>query len=197
MRKWVSTGAFAAVTLAGLHWAEPAHAVTPTPAGTIVLSAERMVGASLTFSSRPNTPAYFSTSILASANPAPLQYPRIGFDYFVIPGLSLGGNLGLSYRGDPGETFYWNVIPRVGYAFSLSPTIDLWPRVGVGVVGSSWRNGDGSTSSWSSGVIDLEALFVFHLVPAVALFAGPALDAELATYGSTVVGITGGLAAVF
>ena len=59
------------------------------------LGIERLIGLGIGFGGNN---AQFGMSVLpVSGYTLPLQYPRLGFDYFIIDGLSLGGNLGISF----------------------------------------------------------------------------------------------------
>lgn len=155
--------------LGALTFAPEASAIEPIRQGTFTVAAERMAGLGVWFQNGGGDA--FGISLLASQNPLPFQSPRIGADYFVIDGLSIGGHLGLSHvsGGGPlgGDQTYFAVVPRVGYAFALSPSIDFWPRGGIGIVGSN---------GWSSGILTLEGAFLWNIVDHVALEFGPNLD---------------------
>lgn len=63
--------------------------------------------------------------------------PRIGFDYFIIPHLSLGGSLGF-FSHDPDtdddesdEYSGFLFSPRVGYAVPFNDQWGVWPRGGL------------------------------------------------------------------
>lgn len=163
---------------------EQAHAGPPVEQGTLRLAAERMVGFSVNVPGRGND-AYFSTSLLASSNPGIMQFPRVGFDGFIIDGLSLGGALGLSYEG-AGDTLFWHVMPRIGYAFALGRSFEFWPRGGIGVIGSSGPGWDNA-----SGVFTGEGMFLWHFVPHGALIFGPAVDVVFDGGATAISGVAG------
>src|SRR6185503_15220765 len=59
------------------------------------------------------------------------QAPRIGFDYFIINGLSLGGSFTIvSISTDAGSGTDILFAPRVGYAYMFSDMFGIWPRGG-------------------------------------------------------------------
>lgn len=182
-------GVVAAAALAGTFAiSEQAQAGPPVPKGTMKLAAERMVGFSLNIPGGPADP-YFSTSILASANPGILQFPRVGFDYFVIDGLSIGGNAGMSYLGW-NDALFWMFLPRVGYAFALTPKLDFWPRGGIGIAGSDQWNGFWVGSN-TTGIFVGEAMFVWNIHPNAGLEFGPTFDIEFDGGSAALAGAVG------
>jgi hypothetical protein len=162
-----------------------AKALRTTPKGSMALAAERLSGLSLAFPPVGNV--YFSTHVLTAFNTGPLQDPRIGFDYFVIDGLSIGGNAGFGYNGG-NDQIHWLIEPRVGYRFGLSETWDLWPRLGVGILGAG-----GAGADYTSGLITIEAPFVWKVHPALGVELTPAFDVPLASGSTVVLGATAGL----
>jgi len=160
-----------------------AQAANAVPKGTFKLGAERLAGFGVTFG--PGDP-FFATGLFVG-NAAELQFPRVGADFFIIDGLSLGGTLGLAYRGDS-NVFMGIVLPRVGYAFALSPSIDFWPRGGIGIRGTD--------PGGSAAILDFEGAFIWNINPVVGLEFGPALDANLDTGSVTLAG-NAGLVATF
>jgi hypothetical protein len=73
-----------------------------------------------------------------SAPDSPLVVPRVGFDYFIIPQLSLGGSLALAWYDpnddddddDDGEISTLLFAPRVGYAIEFNASWGVWLRGG-------------------------------------------------------------------
>jgi hypothetical protein len=69
-------------------------------------------------------------------HPSPFTVPRLGFDYFVIDSLSIGGSIAYAdYSIDPdgppeaeGSAFIF--APRVGYVWMFSDVIGFWLRGG-------------------------------------------------------------------
>lgn len=180
MRKLSRFAPVLGALLGALAFAAPreAHALRTTPKGSMALAAERLTGMSLSFPQGQNV--YFSTHLLTAYNLAPLQNPRIGFDYFIIDGLSLGGSGGLGYNGG-NDVVEWSILPRVGYRFGLAANWDLWPRLGIGIYGVG-----GNNSNFTTGVITIEAPFVWKVHPAIGVELTPAFDIPLAN-GSTIV----------
>ena len=70
-------------------------------------------------------------------HPSPFTVPRLGFDYFVIDSLSIGGSIAYaSYEVDPpgppgeqdGSAFIF--APRVGYVWMFGDVVGFWLRGG-------------------------------------------------------------------
>src|SRR5687768_5534196 len=87
--------------------AAPARAQTFAEAGTFAVSGERLVGYTWTKSKAEasegttdykveTTRSGFDFLVKGSVEDDPFAAPRIGFDYFVITGLSVGGYFGYS-----------------------------------------------------------------------------------------------------
>ena len=169
----------------------PAEAVDAVRKGTMRLGAERLanIGARL---DDPNTAFFMSIlTTLTSQGIQTIQYPRVGFDYFIIDGLSIGGNAGVSYNSLGTGAFGLAILPRVGYAFDLSPTFEFWPRGGVGV---QFTDVGGSNSS---AVLTLEGMFLIEMVPHAKFEFGPFLDAAFANGWPIETGATAGIAIEF
>jgi hypothetical protein len=117
------------------------------------------------------------------------SFPRIGFDYFVTDGLSVGAALGIissssSIEIDDGDTSTESdgastsgvlFSPRIGYAFMFEDNIGIWPRAGITYVGAGTED-DGDEASRKLWALSIEVPFVFVPVPHVAFTAAPALD---------------------
>lgn len=179
----LAAAAFGAVSLGA---AGEAAAVTPVPQGTFKVAAERMAGLSISFGGGGDP--VFATGLLWG-NPGHLQFPRVGLDYFVIDGLSIGGTAGIQYTGNGGGQFVGGILPRVGYAFALSPAIDFWPRGGIGFIGVD--NGGAFGGGGTYGVLFLEGPFIWNITPDVGLEFGPALDIQLDSGIATLGGNAG------
>jgi hypothetical protein len=76
------------------------------------------------------------------------QIPRISFDAFVGPGVSLGGSIMYDYysigsknagQEDPDKPSVgvWLISPRVGFAKMFTPQIGIWPRAGITYIHAS------------------------------------------------------------
>jgi hypothetical protein len=119
----------------------------------------------------------------ASATDFQLQ-PAV--DYFVIPNLSVGGQLSIRYNtdddgsGDSIDTTLVGIVPRVGYNIPLGSLASIWPRVALGYVHASISTGVPSVSvSGYSIVLEAFAPFLFHPVPHFFIGGGPIVSTEL------------------
>ncbi len=163
----------------------PAASAQAVPQGTFTVAAERMVGLGITFGQGGDP--VFGTGLFWGGQGV-LDFPRIGVDYFVIDGLSIGGSLGLRYTSAGTGFFQAGILPRIGYAFALSSSIDFWPRGGIGFV----TNDPGTTE----GALYLEAPFVWNVNQHVGFEFGPAFDALLGP-GILTLGGNAGMVARF
>jgi len=113
----------------------------------------------------------------------PYNYPRLGFDYFVIDKLSIGGSIGyasISNDQAGGEAFLFN--PRVGYFLGLGSVVGFWPRGGFTYHS---LDPDGPASQHGFG-LTLEAMFAVAPVEHFAFMFGPTVDVDFT--GSEVCG---------
>jgi hypothetical protein len=107
----------------------------------------------------------------------PLAVPRVGFDFFIAPSLSLGGTLGF-YSEDPGtdngDDNMSGVLfsPRIGYAVPFNTEWGVWFRGGITYWGWDADNGNEISLIALSG----EAAFYFMPAPSVGFTGGPILD---------------------
>lgn len=166
------------VAIATVAFTKPADA-RPMPKGTFTLSAERLTGLTIEFPQ--NSSAVFGLNLLMAPVANSLQFPRIGGDYFIIDGLSLGGSVGLGYRSSPQEMGVWAILPRVGYAFAINQAIDFWPRLSLGVGGNM-----GAFGNSAFGILGLEGAFVWKATENFGVEFGPTFDVAFGN-GSTVV----------
>jgi len=175
--------------VAALGVATPAEAAgNAVRKGTMRLSAERLVG----IGARVNDPASFYMNVLTALNTGQeIQYPRVAFDYFIIDGLSIGGSTGFGYHS-ASETVSFAVLPRIGYAFDLSKTIEFWPRGGIGLQYVDYGPTDNSTA-----VMTIEGMFLWEMVPHALLEFGPFIDASFANDWPIVLGGHAGIAIEF
>jgi hypothetical protein len=128
--------------------------------------------------------------------PDPYSVPRVGFDYFVIDKLSVGGSLmfltqsGEHEEEDPGQTTTNDLpsstlfvfAPRVGYALMFNDTIGFWPRGGFTYYNASTDvELAGATTEYSENglAFSLEALFLIAPIPHFGFTVGPTLDLAL------------------
>jgi hypothetical protein len=126
----------------------------------------------------------------------PYQLPRVGIDYFVIDGLSIGGSIGFASqdvdssrfdkrnnRPDFDDSFERNTFlfhPRVGYAVMFGDVIGIWPRGGITYVSSS--DDDTRFNNQRREVDESEFALTaeFHLIISpiehVGITVGPVID---------------------
>jgi hypothetical protein len=111
------------------------------------------------------------------------QTARIGFDWFPINHLSIGGTLSYwSLRREqdngPGDvtTKEFLFAPRIGYAIPISKSFGFWPRGGISyrstTVGDADANGEVA--------LTFEAQFYASPAPHFAFIFGPVLDLGIA-----------------
>lgn len=171
----------------------------PVAQGTFAIGAERMMGiahASARDDSDPNQVTTSTTAIFLFGNggygagDARVLYavPRIGLDYFIIDGLSLGGSFTLLHastsqteRGvttDTGSTTGFLFAPRVGYAYMFGEVIGIWPRGGISYAHDS-DDPANPIESGSSGHVfafDLDVPLLIAPVKNFAITVGPIFD---------------------
>jgi hypothetical protein len=154
--------------LATVAFTKPAEA-RPMEKGTFILSAERITGFTVAIPS--GGPAVFGINLLMAPVANAAQFPRVGGDYFVIDGLSIGGSVGLGYLGGDGVAAgAWGILPRIGYAFGINSALDVWPRLTLGVGGSM------GTGSQVYGTIGLEGAFIWKATQNFGVEFGPTFD---------------------
>lgn len=189
MRRFQITWFAAAAVVGAVSLTQEAGA-EPVPQGTFALSAERLAASNFHF-----YPGGFVwvNQFLGAPGQVPFDTPRVGFDYFVIDGLSVGGHLGLGfYIPSDGDSAAWvALMPRVGYALSLTDKLDVWPRLGFGVIA-------GDAAPNDTGVLTLEGMFLYDLTKNVALEFGPAIDLPFAVgWQDAIIGGNAGIVARF
>jgi hypothetical protein len=124
--------------------------------------------------------------------------PRVGFDYVVVPNVTIGGDivavfsLGGSVKHEtdfndgsnmtnstnsPSFTGF-GIAPRGGYVLGLSDMFSLWLRGGVSYYVASQKTTAGNnnnitvTETVNQFAIDLEPQIVFHIIPHVGFTGG-------------------------
>lgn len=108
-------------------------------------------------------------------------------DVFLIDGLSLGGFIGFEYskmRDYDGSRF--SIGPRVGYNYSFTDLLSIWPKVGLAYAHTS-RDFNAADQSFSDGPdtshdsLALNLFMPIMIHPATHFFAGlgPYLDVDL------------------
>ncbi len=134
---------------------------------------------------------------IVSGNPNFYSAPRVGFDYTVIPHLTIGGelfvwftpgqNTSTSTNGttvtNPASTGNeFGIAPRVGYIIGLNDMVSVWLRGGFSYYLANYSsngnlpNGCSTTASLDSFGIDLDPQLVISPVNHFAFTVGPALD---------------------
>ncbi|MEZ4221914.1 MAG: hypothetical protein R3B13_13360 [Polyangiaceae bacterium] len=177
----------------------PAKAQEFPAQGTFAVGAERLFGfAHTTIKTEIDTPAGTAESdttsdtffFLGSIDGTPWVAPRIGFDYFIIDSLSLGGSLtyvsdsretdntqpnGNTNRGPDVDDSAILFAPRVGYAYMFSEVVGIWPRGGLSYVSGKHKEDD-NEDSFHNLALSLEAMLVIAPVPHAGFLVGPTLD---------------------
>lgn len=183
-------------------------------AGELAISADRLFGFNLVKDKetvtvagveQTQTTTYTGFSLLGRGielPASPYSTPRLGVDYFVIDGLSIGGSItymstsgsvkaeagGTSVSRD-GPTFSTFVIaPRVGYALMFNDFFGIWPRGGityynvkveVPITNSATGATTTSTTKYNGVAFTVEMPLVLSPAPHVAIGLGPTLDVPL------------------
>jgi hypothetical protein len=199
----------AAVVLSAVVAAPSALAADLGASGTIYLGAERMFGVSANSFKvdRDGTSTYSNTDIGLlwtsshtlgdNATPSPYTVPRIGFDYAIIPNLTIGGALGfasssvsikserngatVTQDGDTVTAFL--ISPRVGYIIGISDSVGIWLRGGFTYFNLSDKgpevNGRKSTNSVNGFAFSLDPILVLSPVDHFGFFGGIMVDLPL------------------
>jgi hypothetical protein len=120
------------------------------------------------------------------------SHPRIGFDYFVIDRLSVGGSImfmtrsteveGGGQTADGPSTTAFLFAPRAGYAFMFNETIGIWPRLGFTYysLSNETETPTGSFEDSENGLaLAIEGLFVIAPVQNFGFTVGPTIDVGL------------------
>jgi hypothetical protein len=207
MRRAPSQGLFrwlaVAAIVVGISATAPrAHAQAEPPEagfgdkGHFAIAAERMFGYVHVSQDQTNvgtttTRTSNSISLLGSpiSNAASVYtYPRVGFDAFIAPSISLGGSLtyfhlSQSGNGNSNTASGFLVAPRLGFAARLGQSAWLWPRAGITYVSLSVDVGAGTSETVSLFAATVEAPVVVMLAPQAILLIGPTVDLGLS--GST------------
>jgi hypothetical protein len=124
--------------------------------------------------------------------PTVYSIPRVGFDYFVIDGLSLGGSIAywsldiesenldktdgsVATGGSEQSAFLFS--PRVGYAVMFSDVVGIWPRGGITYYSRSF-DADGAPPEVDENELAFTAEFHLILAPVehVGITIGPVID---------------------
>jgi hypothetical protein len=120
-------------------------------------------------------------------------------DYFVIPNLSVGGNILFGVfspahgNSGPGTTVtLFGIAPRVGYNLPITDMISFWPKVYFSYVTANGSSG-GNSSGLNASAIGVFAPLMFVPTPHFFLGIGPDFSTQLSnneTGSQTVNGVT-------
>jgi hypothetical protein len=154
--------------------------------GHVAISAERLFGFIHTEESAGGTSVSANTINLLSAPTAFIgtgySWPRIGFDVFVAPSISMGiaaSYFNVSQGTGTGSISGFQLAPRFGYAANVSPKLSIWPRGGITYEHATNDTGTGTTATQQFFALTLEAPFVILVVPRAAFLISPTLDIGL------------------
>lgn len=187
--------------------------------GEFIISADRLVPlfayTRVDQHTAPNsstTTSQTSISLLWGENtqqPVFFTVPRAGFDYVVIPNLTIGGDLAIYFSlgsnvsskttdaagtttttsGGNGGVFLFGIAPRVGYILRLNHFISFWFRGGVSFY-TQTNNGPKLNAAGAFDrtmndefALDLDPQVVFTFVPHFGVTAG--LTADIPLSGET------------
>jgi hypothetical protein len=162
-----------------------------TPSGTNATTT--VTGTDMAFFGGLNSVGVGGGAFVAG-NPTFYNVPRLGFDYTIIKGLTLGGEViafftlgGGTTQGNgpstsnPGGSVF-GIAPRVGYIFSLSDVFAIWPRAGLSYYDANFSVRDGrfnvcnDTANANVFGLDLDPVVTISPVQHFAFMVGPTLD---------------------
>lgn len=143
---------------------------------------ERLFGVSHTWASADAGGPSQTTSVgigLAYQAPAGYDTARVGADYLLELGLSLGSSLGYATFDLENEARhvrqdYWVVAPRVGWLFQLQPSLALWPRAGLTLL----MPGRQPSSDLAAATLEIPVVWLLSGTP-IGLSAAPHLELGL------------------
>ena len=141
--------------------------------------------------------------------------PRLGFDYVVVPNVTVGGDLVIAFtlgghsnnetdfnngtmmstRQDNPSSFLFGVAPRGGYILRLTDLFALWLRGGLSYYVTSSKTTVGNTTNTNTVnqfALDLDPQFVITPVPHVGLTLGLTADIPLTGGHSQEVDVNNG-----
>lgn len=130
---------------------------------------------------------------VTAGNPTFYNLPRLGFDYTIIKGLTLGGEAiafftlggstsqGAASQANPGGNAF-GIAPRVGYIFSINDVFAIWPRGGLSYYTANYSaqsvpfNRCNNTANANLFGLDIDPVFTISPAQHFAFMAGPTLD---------------------
>jgi hypothetical protein len=119
--------------------------------------------------------------------------PRLGFDYTIIKGLTLGGEaiawftlggnqtFNNASQGTPGGNAF-GIAPRVGYIFSINDVLAIWPRGGLSYYNANYSAQStpfprcNDTANANLFGLDVDPVLAISPVQHFAFQVGPTLD---------------------
>jgi hypothetical protein len=128
-----------------------------------------------------------------AGNPTAYNIPRLGFDYTIIPNLTIGGeviafftlggsvNFNNASQGSAGGNAF-GIAPRVGYIFNLSDVFAIWPRAGFSYYDANYSlqnptfTACNNTANANLFGLDIDPVVTISPVQHFAFMAGPTLD---------------------
>ncbi len=170
---------------------------TSTPAGDVTLKSTTISLFGLPNSAPPSGSAGFTAPSL--------MFPRLALDYFVVDGVSIGGNLVYAHSSgsidtpagsnDTGSTDVFGIAPRVGYAYQFDETFSIWPRAGITYASSttttkSATGGPDQETKWHGIDMNLEVLVGISPFEHFAILLGPYVDFPLSGTATVPAGTT-------
>lgn len=196
--------------------------------GEFILSADRLVPIFAFTNTKQDQPSGGNTKVTSFCNESSISLlwgstsgacaaegfftvPRVGFDYVVIPNLTVGGDLVVFFtlggssgqdttapngtqttvKGDNPGTWLFGVAPRVGYILPLTDLFAFWPRGGLSFYTTSSKvtvNNNPQTTRTSSVnqfALDLDPQFVITPVPHFGFTVGVTVDIPITGGHST------------
>ncbi|HEY3818718.1 MAG TPA: hypothetical protein VGL81_16220 [Polyangiaceae bacterium] len=117
-------------------------------------------------------------------------------DYFVIQGLSIGGQVAYSHLHEsvPGGTGtttstsvdanLFGIFARVGYNIPIGDLLSWWPKVGIGYV-DAWKSSGSVGSSANAFDLQIYAPLLLHLAPHFFAGLGPFVQTDLTASSSS------------
>lgn len=162
-------------------------------AGQIAISAERMFGAMFIWNNVDGGGIDETTTdfhISAISNPLAnvttnYSFPRMGVDFFIADGISIGAALGFAYTtfdddipalAPADHVWAFLAAPRVGYALSFGEVFGIWPRIGVTWLWSTTDVTEDTSQDANRFALTAEVPLVLAPGDNFAFLIGPTLD---------------------
>ena len=186
----LSAAAFVAVCAPSVASAQDVEPLRPS------LSFERVAGFNYSSVSPDEGSGGASLSILSVGGVVvnPYASPRLGVDFPLTRGLTLGGSGSISRSSltvddgdtsqDVGSLTIYSLTPRIGYTFRPHTRFDLSLRAGVMLAGGSVSDNDDNGGSVFSTALDLEAVGAIRMTSSFNLLIGLAFDRTLSASAS-------------